>query len=257
MSSKIQSIPLDKLTPHPDNPNKMSKANFAKLVRNIERTDRYEPLIVRPIQQKDISHEATKSQRNQLYKKEKTSCLGAFVAKKDCFQIINGHHRWLALKQLGKKEADAIVWDIDDDQADILLATLNRLCGQDVLDKKLALLKRLSEKMQTSELAKLLPQTKAQIEKLNQLAIDKFQSKIGNRNRKILLNPLVFFVSDEQQQVVEAALDSVIEHLHKTPNGGDKTKAARRAAALAVICQYYFDKWMKDEAGKKGSSTFR
>ena len=48
MANSIQSIALDKLVAHPDNPNRMSKANFAKLIRNIKRTGRYEPLVVRP-----------------------------------------------------------------------------------------------------------------------------------------------------------------------------------------------------------------
>ena len=52
MVNKIQSIALDKLVAHPDNPNRMSKAKFAKLLRNIERTGRYEPLVVRPCPQK-------------------------------------------------------------------------------------------------------------------------------------------------------------------------------------------------------------
>jgi hypothetical protein len=230
LANQIQLIPLDKLVPHPANPNRMSKANFAKLVRNIERTGRYEPLIVRTCKQQD------------------------------CFQIINGHHRALALKQLGKKEADAIIWDIDDDEADILLATLNRLCGQDILDRKLTLLKRLSEKMQTAELAKLLPQTKKQIEKLRQLAvgdcrllIDNSKLQIDNRNSEIFLNPLVFFVSDEQQQVVETAINYAIsscvvreaycgkEKATETIRNTRQTKAAKRASALSAICQYYLD----------------
>ena len=112
--------------PHPDNPNRMSRVTFAKLVRNIGQTGRYEPLIVRRITdtQGHISENVTNLRRNTY--------------EGDVYQIINGHHRWQALKKLGKETADAIVWDIDDDQTDILLATLNRLCGQDVLDKKLA-----------------------------------------------------------------------------------------------------------------------
>ncbi len=208
MTNQIQSIPLDKLVPHPDNPNKMSRATFAKLVRNIKRTGRYEPLIVRTCKEQD------------------------------CFQIINGHHRALALKQLGKKEADCVVWDIDDGQADILLATLNRLCGQDVLDKKLALLKRLSEKMQSSELAKLLPQTKAQLEKLTNLHLSRVSS-IEHRESSFL-NPLVFFVSDEQQQVVEAAFSVAMQN-DESHCGKSATRAARRASALSAIFQYYLD----------------
>lgn len=48
MKSKIREIALDKLIPHPDNANRMSRAALAKLVRNIERTGCYEPLVVRP-----------------------------------------------------------------------------------------------------------------------------------------------------------------------------------------------------------------
>jgi ParB-like chromosome segregation protein Spo0J len=46
--NRVSRIAIDKLVAHPDNPNRMSKTNFAKLVRNIERTGRYEPLVVRP-----------------------------------------------------------------------------------------------------------------------------------------------------------------------------------------------------------------
>ena len=250
MTNQIQSIPLDKLVPHPANPNKMSKANFVKLVRNIERTGRYEPLIVRSIQQ-SINRQERKVLRGKTEILE-SSAVSACSAVKEycCFQIINGHHRWLALKELGKKEADAIVWDIDDEQADILLATLNRLCGQDVLEKKLALLKRLSEKMQTAELAKLLPQTKAHIEKLTYLHLSRVSS-IKNRESSFS-NPLVFFVSDEQQQVIETALNFALQDNKpakylacRFTAGSDPkirpTKAARRASALSAICRYYLD----------------
>ena len=100
MTNSTQSIALDKLAAHPDNPNQQSKVNFAKLVRNIERTGRYEPLIVRPCPD-----------------------------KAERFQIINGYHRCHALAKLGYKTADCIVWDIDNEETDILLTTLNRLGG--------------------------------------------------------------------------------------------------------------------------------
>jgi ParB-like chromosome segregation protein Spo0J len=227
-------IPLNQLTPHPDNPNKMSKSTFAKLVRNIERTGRYEPLIVRTCRSVACnSSPAARCSESALGSNNEQRTMN----KEQCFQIINGHHRWLALKHLGKKEADAIVWDIDDDEADILLATLNRLCGQDILDKKLALLKRLNETMRASELAKLLPQTKKQIEKLKQLAIADSKSKISNRNSEIFFNPLVFFVSDEQQQVIETTLNFVIEKQASRI----QNRASRRASALSAVCQYYLD----------------
>ncbi len=232
MVNVIKKISLDKLTPHPDNPNKMSEANFAKLVRNIERTDRYEPLIVRPITDLQGFGDAERVRASPC---SESQCASVF-------QIINGHHRWLALKELGKKTADVIVWDVDDKQTDILLASLNRLCGQDALDKKIALLKRLNEKMQPAELAKLLPQTKGQLEKLINLDSQRVSlvrrgfSEGGN-----FANPLVFFVSDGQQQVIETALVYALQN-ENSLGDKDDTKATKRASALSAICRYYLDR---------------
>jgi len=203
MANSIRSIPLERLDAHPDNPNEQSRVNFAKLVRNIERTGRYEPLIVRPSPE-----------------------------KAGCFQIINGHHRWGALKKLGYESAECIVWDIDDEQTDILLATLNRLSGSDNLGKKLKLLKRLNERFRSGELAKLLPLKKKQIERLTNLKMPNRPAKI---NAKHFLSSLVFFVRDAQQRQIENALSLVEE-----PKS-EMTNAAKRAAALNHIAGYFLN----------------
>jgi ParB/RepB/Spo0J family partition protein len=204
MASAIQSIPLDKLVAHPDNPNRMSKANIAKLVRNIEQTGRYEPIMVRPHPQRG-----------------------------NYFQIINGEHRCCALAKLGYKTADCIVWDIDDEQTDILLATLNRLGGTDELGKKLELLKRLNKRMESGELSKLLPQTAKQIERLTNL---KMPSTPAKTIAKCFSNPMVFFVNDAQQETIENALSLAQESRSEIVKMAyAKTKAAKRAAALAQI----------------------
>ena len=145
------------------------------------------------------------------------------------FQLINGHHRCKALEQLGYKQANVIVWDIDDEQTDILLATLNRLGGSDELSKKLVLLKRLSENFKTRELGKLLPQTARQIEQLVNL---KLPSKAATAAGSFL-NPLVFFVSDEQKT------DCWKMQLLLAEDKDEKPKAVRRAAAIARIAQHF------------------
>ncbi len=217
MTNSIQSIALDKLDFHPDNPNRMSKVNFGKLVRNMERSGRYEPFIVRPCP-------------------EKTGY----------FQIINGYHRCHALAKLGYKTADCIVWDIDDEETDILLATLNRLGGSDELGKKLKLLKRLNKRLEAGKLAKLLPQTAKQIERLTNL---KRPSAPAQINAKCFANPLVFFVNDKQQERIEKALSLVESTVLGTPFGGrlraeskaEMTKAAKRAAALTHIAGHFLN----------------
>ena len=209
MLNQVQSIALDKLVAHPDNPNRMSKAKFAKLIRNIERTGRYEPLVVRPCPQKP-----------------------------DCFQIINGHHRWRALKELGYKTAEVVVWAVNDRDTDLLLATLNRLGGSDVLDKKLALLKRLNKSAfngRTAKLAKLLPQTSSQIKRLTELKISDCRKAVENHQPQIL-NPLVFFLNDKQQEVVAKAMSAAMSEVEE-----NRTKALKNAAALTYIAQEFIN----------------
>jgi ParB-like chromosome segregation protein Spo0J len=200
IQNQVSRVPIEKLVAYPDNPNRMSKKIFTKLVRNIERTGRYEPIVVRP--------------------------------KGDNFEILNGHHRVKALQQLGEKMADVVVWDVDDKEADILLATLNRLGGSDVLDKKLALLNRLSKKMEIRALGKLLPHSATQINRLTKM---KRPTMPANLNRKSLASPLVFFLNAKQQEIIERALSLARK------GGSKKTKAQQNAAALTRIAECYME----------------
>lgn len=202
IKNKVSRMSLDKLVAHPDSPNRMSKRNFAKLVRNIERTGRYEPLVVRPCPE-----------------------------NKGFYQLINGHHRCRALRELGYETADVTIWDIDDHETDILLATLNRLGGSDILERKLALLSRLKRRAQAQDLAKLLPQSQSQIERLTKIGTEGLsRAKPGKSN---FATPLVFFVSGKQQKIIERALSEAKDVR------ADKTKAARNAAALAHIAEQF------------------
>lgn len=198
MENTVRTIAMDKLEAHPDNPNQQSKVNFGKLVRNIERTGRYEPILVRPHPEKE-----------------------------NRFQIINGHHRQKALYKLGYESADCIVWEVDDEQTDILLATVNRLCGTDKLDKKINLLKRLNKSIEAGKLAKLVPQTAKQIEQLTNLKLPRRPAE-----GRFFANPMVFFVNDGQREVIERALSAAEAN-------GEKTKAFRRAEALARTAEYF------------------
>ena len=200
--NQVSSIPIEKLVAHPDNPNRMSKGNYAKLVRNIERTGRYEPLVVRPCRHRE-----------------------------GFFQIINGHQRCQVLAELGYETAEVIVWDLDDHEADVLVATVNRLGGRDVLDKKLAVLRRLDRQMNSRELAKILPLSRTQIERLTKISTQELS--LVKPARVEFAGPLVFFVSDEQKKIIENALSVVRER------SAAKTRAKKNAAALASIAECF------------------
>jgi ParB/RepB/Spo0J family partition protein len=199
MKNDIRYIPLEKLVPHPDSANRMSRGNFAKLARNIERTGHYEPLVVR-----------------------------RHPDRRGCFEIIDGHHRREALRQLGHETAQALVWKVDDEQTDILLATLNRLTGRDILEKKLIVLRRLCQRIQVHDLAKLIGQTQGQLQRLMSRDLKPTTVKA---KASVYAIPLVFYVNTEQQRLIEEALAPAVA------SSSEPTRAAKRAAALVYLAE--------------------
>jgi ParB-like chromosome segregation protein Spo0J len=202
----IRSVSIDSLIENPNNPNRMSKTSFAKLVRNIERTGLYEPIIVRKANSRDSEH------RTQ-------------------YEIINGHQRVQALRQLGYKNADVCIWDINEQQCDILVATLNRLSGKAILDKKLAILSRLSKKLDAKKLAELLPLTAGQIKRYRNLKPPEAPQK---PDRDTFAEPVVFFVNESQKKFIDRA----IQKLRKTiPN-----KSITKAEAITQIARKFTER---------------
>lgn len=135
-------IPLDQLRPRIDNANLMPEALLAKLVRHIERTDRYPHLIVRPM-----------------------------PGEPDAYEILDGHHRAAALRRLARTTARCEVWEVDDDEALVLLATLNRLQGRDDVFKRADLLESLRQRLGEQRLPQWLPEDAERIERLRQTCL--------------------------------------------------------------------------------------
>ncbi|MCC7145140.1 MAG: ParB-like nuclease domain-containing protein [Phycisphaeraceae bacterium] len=142
---EIQIISLSKLHPHPDNCNVMSPQLLKKLAGHIKRSGRYPPLIVRPWAEAQSESQAEAG--------------GAY-------QILDGHHRAAAIKQLGLTEARCLVWEVGDQEALILLGTLNRLQGRDDMRLRARLVAQLGRQMDLPRLEALLPERASELEAL-------------------------------------------------------------------------------------------
>ncbi len=135
-------IPLADLHAHPANSNVMPEALLAKLVGHIERTGRYPSVIVR----------------------QRTG-----DAEAGGYEILDGHHRVEALRRLGVEAARCDVWDVDDEGALVLLATLNRLQGRDDPRRRAALLAELGRTLDGGAMAARLPEDAARIRRTLEL----------------------------------------------------------------------------------------
>ncbi len=192
---QIQLLPLTHLLPHPQNANIMPPATLKKLRRHIQHTGRYEPLVVRP-------HPTTP----------------------DHFQLINGHHRKQILQSLGHTQAACIVWNLDDAEALLLLATVNRLAGEDSPTKRLQLLSQLSSQMESSaaDLALLLPEEESTLTQL--LHHDDIQPIEQAPPISEMPEALTLFMTAAEKQTILTAL----KQTHPNPTTALKTWATEK-----------------------------
>jgi ParB-like chromosome segregation protein Spo0J len=202
-------IPLDDLLPHPLNSNVMSAEYREKLLSHIRRTGRYPFLVVR-------SH-PTEPRK---------------------FETLDGHHRVSILRDLGHTEARCDVWDVDDREAKLLLATLNRLEGQDQPLRRAHLLHDLLGEWSASDLGGLLPETEAEIVDLHSLLefpaeeiAEQLVQEAAEREKTL---PVVihFVVSHEQAELI----DSAIEKASDGVVGRD-----RKARGLSNLAKHFLE----------------
>lgn len=189
---------VEELIGHPRNTNVMPAELFAKLKGHIGRSGRYPVLVVRSL-----------------------GCSQRFADKAGRLQILDGHHRLKALKKLGCKKVRVDNWgDLTDCEADILVATLNRLEGQDDPDKRAVLLAELQENMDLSseQLAEMLPETLEELEKL--LALNDLPAELAEPDGEQLALPWTVFATVEQIVVIEEAI-AVAEECDPPRERGD------------------------------------
>ena len=207
--------PLERLHRHPRNANVMSEERLSKLVSNIEREGRYPPLVARPHPEIDGD-----------------------------WQLLDGAHRAEALRGLGHQEALVFPWPCDDATALVLLATLNRLEGEDVPARRAGLLAELSAMTSTAALADLLPESAAQIEDtiaLLDLDTDALLAELtaatgGDTNNPRLIS---FAVLPEDDAEIEEAIAVAAAAL----SGGN-----RRGRALATVCRAFLREQVAPDA---------
>lgn len=177
---EIVEIELAQLEAHPLNSNVMGSEMVAKLAAHLNRTGRYPPVIVRRV---DGSEAASGK-----------------------YQILDGHHRVAALRSMGATSARCVVWEVDDEEALVLLATLNRLQGQDDPRKRSKLILALSGRcgVPVRELSMQLPERGEQVVALAHLA-DR-PRVVKAREVDDLPVSVHFFLMPEERDRLEAKL---------------------------------------------------
>jgi len=177
-------LAVDTLVAHPLNANVLPEDLREKLAVHIRTSGRYPHLIVRPHPTEDGKYE-----------------------------VLDGHHRLLVLRDLGHQEARCDIWDVNDREAKLLLATLNRLEGQDLPIRRAQLLHELLADMNLTDLAGLLPESEKQLEELHSLLefpaedIAALLEAEAEEQERVLPRVMSFVVTPEQEETIEQAVE--------------------------------------------------
>jgi ParB/RepB/Spo0J family partition protein len=198
---KITDIPVEKLTPNPWNPNRMSQEMRHKLKEYIRREGFVEPIVVRP--------------------------------KGDGYEILGGFHRWSIAGELGYKSVPCVVVNLDDRKAKILTVNLNEMKGQSMPDLLANLVHDLSREATLQDLETQLPYSLNELKDSVELlkipdGLEAYLAEEAARLEKLRPQILSFVV--DNPEAVEAAIKAAMVKQENNPT---------RGRALLEICRHY------------------
>jgi len=206
-TGRLIEVRVEDLIPHPLNANVMSEDYLEKLARNIQREGDYPPLVVRP-----------------------------HPDRPGRYQLLDGHQRCEALRRMGYREARCYLWPCDDAEALTLMATLNRLEGQDQPVRRAELLAELVGLIPEVDLSILLPESQSEIEALLGLMeldadallreLEESSGRYGTAETRLVS----FLVPVEDEEVVVSIIDGIASQL---------AGRNRRGRALVTLARHY------------------
>ena len=204
---EILEVPVDLLREAPWNPNEADEATLRRLGVSLQRFGIVVPLVVRS--------------------------LG------DAYEVLSGNQRLRVLREQGAATIPCVEIQADDARARLLAQTLNRVHGEDDLNKKAALVKDILAAMTAEEVATVLPDSVealrglASIREANPASLAKQVTgwaAVQHAKAEAGLHVTSFSLSTDQKDAVERAVGLMLPRLGTTeaPN--------RRGVALAELC---------------------
>ena len=180
-----EELPLDVLIPNPQNTNRMSRMFAKKLFHNIDQLGLYETITVRP-----------------------------HPSLNDRFEVLNGHARINALRNIGLDSVRCDIWNVDDSRAQLFLAILNKLKGSDVPELRMDLLYKLLEKQPKEDLAAHIPETASYLSKLEKLREKVEKGEEEKPREEIAVVVTNFYLSSEDHSIVLKALEDITKRFN-------------------------------------------
>ncbi len=221
---KIEKIPLSKIRENSYNPNTMPEAVFESLVASIRDHGYVQPIIVRRLRVIARSGSDAAISRDEI-----ASSPASPPSRNDrraplpCYEIVDGAHRFRALKKLGRRRAECVVVEDGAEAAKLRTLTMNRLRG----------------KANNFDMAKILEGFKPD-------DIERYLA-FGRKERRELETLLERTPPLKLSELQVEPMPVVVEFLMAREEAAEVEQALRgadeesRSKALLAICRFYVD----------------
>ena len=193
-------LPLRTLVPSAHRTARMSRMFVKKLIQNMARLGRYEPLTVTP-----------------------------HPGKRGKYEILNGHARYAALHAIGAAYARCEVWRINDTEAKLFLAACNKLRGAEVPELRMNLLFALLQEHDEKYLSARIPETIAYLRELGNLPGKRMphDATTSSPNHDGVIMDV--YLTHDQHRLITRATSNLCK-IHKLPS------SAQALALMAEQC---------------------
>ena len=190
-NNNVTYIDIDKLIPAEWNANVTPPEIMAKIEYSISTYGQLENLVVRPIVREGTD--------------------------KELYEVISGNHRLKILKKRGYEKVMCLVVDLSDTDARLVAQAMNRLGGQDDINKKAELYKFLIQNnVEKSKIIALLPENENKIEALLKMSEMKMSDMFENLKDESDTVQMTIIFTKEQWSIINTALQkfSEVEDVH-------------------------------------------
>jgi len=204
---EVREIPLNLLHEASWNANAMDEVMLARLANSLCRFGTVLPLVVRPI--------------------------------KEGFEVVAGNQRLRIYREQGMDTVPCVTVSLDDVQARFLAQALNRIHGDDDINRKAVLVKQILSELAEEDVLAILPETASSLQALASLGKQTADSMAAalsawDRAKSVRLERISFPFTAEQKQIVEEAIEEAMFQIEDDgPN--------KRGAALALICKQWLN----------------
>ena len=161
------------------------------------------------------------------------------------YEVLSGNQRLKLLREFNVSKVSCVIVDLDDGNARLLAQALNHVHGADDLGLRAELLREVLQVIPQQEVMAVLPDSMVGLNGMAGMHRETMAGYLQNweKARAARLRNLLFKLTAEQLQTVEAALEGILPEARRQQGSSPNT----RGTALYLICKSFLNKENRDD----------